>query len=87
MILGIRVAPGSSRQGIVGPHGGDLKVAVREPPERGRANRAVLALLAEILRIPRSDLEVIGGAGSRSKRLLVRGLSSGSILSRLESAL
>jgi uncharacterized protein YggU (UPF0235/DUF167 family) len=50
-----------------------LKIAVAEPPEDGRANRAVCAALAEALHIPPSDVSVLHGATSRQKTLLVAG--------------
>ena len=45
--LRVRVSPGAGRTALVGRHGDAWKVRVTEAPERGRANEAVLRLLAE----------------------------------------
>jgi uncharacterized protein YggU (UPF0235/DUF167 family) len=59
-----------------------LKIAVAEPPEDGRANRAVCAVLAERLGLPAASVCVIQGAAARQKTLLVAG-DSASITARL----
>jgi len=83
VILAVKVVPGSARERIVGPLGDRLKVAVREPPEKGAANRAVCALLAEALGLRAGDVEVLRGAGWPQKDLLVRGLSAEEVRRRL----
>jgi uncharacterized protein len=50
-----------------------LLARVREPPEDGRANRALCALLASALRVPSSSVTVVAGAKGRSKRVAVAG--------------
>jgi hypothetical protein len=82
-ILAVKVVPGSSRARIVGPLGDRLKVAVREPPEKGAANRAVCALVAEALGLRPADVEVRRGAGRPQKDLLVRSLSADQVRGRL----
>ncbi len=47
--------------------GGALRAAVTAPPEQGKANAAVIALLAATWRLPKSSLAVIGGAAARRK--------------------
>ncbi len=47
--------------------------AVSAPPIEGRANRAVIALVADALGVRRDDVEVIAGASSSLKRVFVRG--------------
>lgn len=73
--LKVRVAPGARRERIVGVHGDALKVAVAAPPEKGRANDAVIRLLAKALGVPPAQVVVARGPGSRDKVLLFRGLS------------
>ena len=82
-ILAVKVVPGSSRERIVGPLGNRLKVSVREPPEKGAANRAVCALVAGALGLRGGDVEVLRGAGRPQKDLLVRGLSAAEVGCRL----
>jgi hypothetical protein len=74
VILKIKVHPGAGRNRIDGWLGDTLKVSVSEPPEKGRANRAVLSLLAETLGVPRGSLRIIRGEGSRMKHVEVIGM-------------
>jgi hypothetical protein len=86
--LAVRVHAGARKGGLVGwMADGALKLAVPEPPEGGRANRAVLALLARSLGLEPGRLEIKGGAGSRSKWIEVEGLERAEMLRRLERAL
>ena len=65
---------------------GELHVRVTAPPVDDEANRAVLALLARILEVPRSTMTIIKGAHERSKVVRVRGLSMDAIEARLAAA-
>jgi uncharacterized protein len=75
--VSIKVQPGARRSGLLGlvPDlaGHRLKIAVAEPPEDGRANRAACATLAQALAVPSSSVSVLHGASSRQKTLLVTG--------------
>ncbi len=50
-----------------------LKVAVTAPPERGKANAAMIALLAKAWRLPKTSMAITTGATARRKILLVKG--------------
>ncbi|MGZ8715706.1 MAG: DUF167 domain-containing protein, partial [Gaiellaceae bacterium] len=63
----LRVSPGAGRAQIVGRHGDAWKVRVTAAPEQGRANEAVLRLLAEVLAVPRNTLALVSGYGARDK--------------------
>jgi uncharacterized protein (TIGR00251 family) len=80
----VTVSPGASRSALVGRHGEGWKVRVAAAPERGRANEALLALLAEKLGLPRSRLAVVAGQTSRRKIVEVEGLDLDEISRRLE---
>jgi hypothetical protein len=86
-VLKIHAAPGSSRDRIVGVHGDALKVAVAAPPEHGKANARIVAVLAAALDVPRSALELLAGAAARDKRLQVTGLSAAQVRQRLHDHL
>ncbi len=75
VILCVRTTPGSSKNRVLGEYGGRLKLAVTAAPERGKANKAVIELLACSLRIHESSIQLISGESSRDKRLLIKGLS------------
>ena len=81
----LRVIPGSTRPGIVGRHGDAWKVRVAAAPERGRANEAVLDLLAEALALPRRDMRLIAGHGARDKIVELDGIAEDETRRRLEN--
>jgi uncharacterized protein len=72
--LKLRVSPGARRPGFAGRHGDAWKVRVAEPPEDGRANEAVLRLLAETLEVPRGSVALVSGHSSRDKIVTLDGL-------------
>jgi len=82
----LRVSPRAARAGIVGRHAGGWKVRVSPAPENGRANDAVIALLAEALALPTGRLELVGGKTSREKIVAVAGLSDEAVDRRLAAA-
>jgi uncharacterized protein len=84
--LRIRVSPGARRTELVGRQGEAWKVRVAAPPERGRANDAVLKLLAERLRIAPAELTLVSGASARDKVVELRGLGAEEADRRLEGA-
>jgi uncharacterized protein (TIGR00251 family) len=84
--LRLRVVPGARRPGIAGRLGEAWKVRVVEPAEDGKANSAVLALLAQTLRVPRRDLELTSGRSSRDKLVALAGLSKEAADERLSAA-
>jgi uncharacterized protein len=61
-----------------------IKVSVTAPAQDGRANEALLQLLSQMWRIPRRDLSLAAGAGSRSKIVHVAG-DSHELLTKLSS--
>ena len=69
-LLAVRVQPGASRTGAVGPTGPageELKVRLASPPVDGRANDELVRWVAKTLGVPRSAVELVRGATSRSK--------------------
>lgn len=82
--LRLRVSAGSRRDEIVGRHGEAWKVRVRAAPERGRANAAVLDLLAGRLGVPVSDVALLAGTTSQDKVVELRGLTADEAARRLE---
>jgi uncharacterized protein (TIGR00251 family) len=84
--LQLRVAPGASRAGVVGRHGDGWKVRVVAAPERGRANDAVVRLLADLLGLSTSDVAIVAGHGGRDKIVALTGIDSDEAARRLASA-
>ncbi|HHT9108529.1 MAG TPA: DUF167 domain-containing protein [Candidatus Wunengus sp. YC63] len=83
IILSVRTQPGSSKNRIIGEYGGRLKLAVTAAPEKGKANKAVIELLADTLHIHESSIHIISGESSRDKRLMIEGLTPEDIKSLL----
>jgi uncharacterized protein (TIGR00251 family) len=77
--LNVKVVPGSSRDQIVGWLGDALKIKVMAPPEKGRANEAVVDLLSLKLGISTDDIEVVSGHSSPSKVIAITGMDHGAI--------
>lgn len=78
MWVALRVAPKAKRDAILGlaptaDGGSELKVSVTAPPENGKANQAVIALLAKTWRIPKSAMTIVRGTADRHKVVAVRG--------------
>ena len=84
--LKLRVSPRSRRPGIAGRHGDAWKVRVAEPPEDGRANEAVLDLLARTLDLPRSRFALVSGHSSREKIVVLDGVEQAQTERLLDSA-
>ena len=80
--LPLRVIPGVTRSGVQWFREG-LKVKVSAAPERGQANAAVLALLAERLGLPSAAVRIVAGHGSQQKWLEIDGLELTELRQRL----
>ena len=86
--LRVRVHPGARRPGLAGRLAdGSVKVAVAEPPEGGRANRAVEAALAAAPGIEPRRVRVVSGAAARLKQVEVEGLAGPEVERRIAAAL
>jgi uncharacterized protein (TIGR00251 family) len=82
-VLSVRAQPGARRNAIVGVQGGALKVAVTAPPDKGRANDALVEVLAEALGLKRSHIELISGQTNRHKKFLVRNMTADALQNHL----
>jgi uncharacterized protein len=82
----LRVSPGARRSELVGRHGEGWKVRVAAAPEGGRANDAVLDLLAAELELPRRSLSIVSGRSAREKVVLMEGIDQAESERRLERA-
>ena len=74
--VALRVSPGASQSEIVGRYGNGWKVRVAAQAERGRANDALLALLAGALDVSPRQLTIVAGRRARDKRVDVDGLTA-----------
>jgi uncharacterized protein (TIGR00251 family) len=65
---------------------GFLRIHVTEAPEKGKANEAVVKLIAKALRLPKSAIEVVSGESDRNKTVAIRG-EPDALMARLEALL
>lgn len=75
-VLAVKVSPGARREAVLGEHDGALKVAITAPAEKGKANRALIHFLAELLRHSPSQIAILRGHTSREKLVAVSGLGA-----------
>jgi len=83
--LALRVSPGARSSAVVGRHGAAWKIRVSAPPEDGRANAAVVRLLADALGVPAHTISVVSGHGARDKLVELAGIAPDEIDRRLEA--
>lgn len=84
VVLPVRAQPGARRNQVSGRRNGALKVAVSAPADQGKANRAILELLAEEMKLKKSQVELLAGPTSREKKILLRGISKQGVIQRLK---
>jgi len=72
--LSLRVSPGARKSAVVGRYGERWKIRVAAPAESGRANEALIELLAKTFGVARSQIRVVTGAGARDKIVEVKGI-------------
>jgi hypothetical protein len=85
--LAVRAQPRARKNAVVGEQANALKVAVTASPEDGRANSALVEVLRDWLGVKRSQLELVGGATSRNKVILVREVTAEGLMTLINSKL
>ncbi|MEW6426278.1 MAG: DUF167 domain-containing protein [Bacillota bacterium] len=83
MLFKMHVQPKASKNEVAGFYDGALRVRVKAPPVEGAANEACRALLAKVLAVPKSSIEILSGHSGRNKLVRVTGVSKEQILSVL----
>lgn len=86
-VFSVQAHAGAKRDGISGEKGGMLKVSVTQAPEKGRANKAIVAVLSRELSLRKSQFAIISGETSRQKRFLARDIAAHELSKRIELAL
>jgi uncharacterized protein (TIGR00251 family) len=87
LVFWVFVQPGAARAKVVGPYLDSLKLRVSAPPERGKANDEVCALLATTLHVRRADVRVDLGHASRRKRVRIVGGATAATVELLDALL
>jgi uncharacterized protein len=86
-LLPVRAHAAARQNGVRGEQDGALKVCVTQAPERGKANRAIIEVLAKELRLRRSQIELVSGETNPQKRFLIRGVPPEELAARLAKVL
>jgi uncharacterized protein (TIGR00251 family) len=82
MRFNLKVIPNASRTEIIAKENGDLKIKVQAPPEDGRANKAVIQLLAKHFNVPKNRIKIIAGEKSQQKIIEVFDLPNENTLNK-----
>lgn len=86
-ILEVRAKPGAKLDALIDEFDGALRVSVVAAPEGGKANEAIVRVLAGSLNVRKSQITLISGETSRQKRFLFTGLTSAELRSRISAAI
>ncbi len=86
-IFSVQAHAGAKRNEISGTKGGTLKVSVTQAPEKGKANKAIVAVLSRQLSLRKSQFDILCGETSRQKRFLARNIAPQDFIKRIEQLL
>ena len=85
VVLNVRAQPRSSRSGIDGLLGDAVKVRIKCAPVDGKANKELIETLADAFDLPKSAVEFKSGETSKTKRILLRGLTAAQVSSKFQA--
>ncbi|MCD4831762.1 MAG: DUF167 domain-containing protein [Anaerohalosphaeraceae bacterium] len=83
--FGVKVVPGSSRTTLAGFYDGMLKVKISAPPEKGKANKALLVFLADKIGISKNLIAITSGQTSPIKRVTINSITVDVFLKSLQN--
>lgn len=87
IVLCVKAHPGARRNAITGIHDGALKVAVTQAPEKGKATKAILDLLAKVLGLKKNQVNLLSGQTSTQKKILISGVPAEELAAKMASLL
>ena len=83
VVVDVHAVPGSKRARVAGVHGGALKVCVRAAAEKGKANSALVKMVADAAGVKRAAVKIISGHSSRRKRVRIEGVTAAGLRARI----
>ena len=87
VVVNVKAVPRSSKPGIDGLYGDEaVKVRISAAPVDGKANRELTEVLARAFGVPKSAVEILSGAASKHKRVMLRGVGAGEVSKRVMDA-
>ena len=84
-VIKVKVIPRSSRTEMLGKENDIYRMKLTDPPVEGKANKAVIELLAEKLGVPKREIEIVSGKTGRLKTIRIRGLAAGEVAQALKA--
>jgi len=75
VVLNIRVVPRASKTGVAGIMGDAIRIRLQAPPVEGKANKALIRFLSELLDIPKGSITILSGDLARNKRVAIAGVA------------
>jgi uncharacterized protein (TIGR00251 family) len=87
ILLPVRAHPKARSNTITGIHNGRIKVSVTEAPEKGKANRGLVRVLAKCLALRKSQIALHSGETSSEKQFLIRDIEASELTRRIEALL
>jgi len=87
VLLPVLASAGSRQNAVRGQHSGSLRVAVTQAPEKGKANKAIIGVLASSLLLRKSQISLAKGDTCSSKIFLIRGIDAAELRSRIDAIL
>jgi uncharacterized protein (TIGR00251 family) len=87
VVLPVKAQPGAKQNAIRGEQNGMLKVSVTQVAEKGKANRALIEVLAKTLGLSRAQIDLIAGEAQPQKKFLIRGASRDDLAARIAATL
>ena len=82
-VIAVKATPGAARDRVVGVLGRCLKIATAAAPEKGKANKAIAAILADALGARRRDVTLLSGTRSPRKEFRVAGMTADQVRAAL----
>lgn len=79
----VHVQPNAKKNEIIKQQNGSLKIKITAPPQEGKANRELIALLAQKLKIKKSDIKLVRGETSKTKLIEISGMDKSQIINLL----
>lgn len=87
VVLPVKAHAGARRNALKGIHAGALQVMVTQAPEKGKANKAIIELLAKKLELRKNQIELLSGETSPQKKFLIREESAEALLQQVAAAI
>ena len=85
VLLAVKVVPGASSTRYLGEWDGRARVAVAAPPEKGKANKALVAFLVDLLAVRRRDVTVVAGHSTTTKTVRIERVTVGHVRTSLQT--